>query len=305
MKEIVNVVVTCTKRKTQLVPERLKVQSLRKGTCRDRIRDWLGRLKESKVQPVPVSDLYAGDHWCVVRDILHREWSGFRVRMWVVSAGCGVVPLTQSLKPYSATFSADHPDSVVTADVQASEWWASLTNRRQNPLRKVAEMFPDSPMLVAASATYLRAVRQDIVDSAGALESPELLSIISAGTRSLAGLDDHLLPCDARMKTCVGGALRSLNVRVLRKLLVETEHDLPVFSALKNRLEPLLAQQPEFTRFDRRKMTDDEVKRYIASGRRKTRLSRSRLLRDFRDQGFACSERRFRKLFETVAGSPK
>ena len=305
MTTIINLIVTCTKKKTRVVPESLHLRDLNTSSCDDRIKEWIGRLDQADEERETVRDLYSGDHWSVARSLHGLQRSNFKVRTWVASAGCGLLGIDEEVQPYSATFSKNHLDSVVKYDVAASEWWSQLTKQRGWSVKALAEKEPHSLILLAASTTYLRAMRQDIVDAAEVLETKDHLSIVSAGTRTLDGLDGHLLPCDARMRSSVGGALRSLNARVAKKVL-EGTNGLPLYSHLKTWLQEDLDRQPDLVSFGRTPMENSEIREYVITAiTENPGITHSRLLRQFRDDGNACEQGRFRDLFLEVAGKLK
>jgi hypothetical protein len=63
-------------------------------------------------------------------------------------------------------------------------------------------------------------------------------------------------------------------------------------------LDRLLAQQPALLRLDRRRRSDGELATFIRNRLRSDpSLSRSRLLREFRDDGNACEQSRFGLVF--------
>ena len=116
----VNVVVTCTKRKSVAVPQRLQFRRLRRADVQTKAELWLERLRTSHADSVVVRDLYSGDHWSVARSLEGMLLAGNSpVRLWVVSAGYGLLQVDGVVKQYSATFSRKHPDSIssrITAD---------------------------------------------------------------------------------------------------------------------------------------------------------------------------------------------
>src|SRR4051812_26361709 len=98
----VNVVVTCTKRKGRPVAPRQMLRTVPDGrSIKQRAASWLNRLQGGG-EATPVIDLYAGDHWSVVRSIAVAHEEAPRARLWVCSAGYGLVPLESHLLPYSA-----------------------------------------------------------------------------------------------------------------------------------------------------------------------------------------------------------
>jgi hypothetical protein len=68
----------------------------------------------------------------------------------------------------------------------------------------------------------------------------------------------------------------------------------------------LLALQPPVARYERKKLSDEEVTAMIA-GRLtlEPRMSASRMLREFRDAGYACEQSRFGQLHRSVTGATR
>lgn len=128
-----------------------------------------------------------------------------------------------------------------------------------------------------------------------------MLSIISAGSRDLDGMAEHLVPCDARLESLVGGARRSLNMRAARQVLSEIGDSQPTLPFLRERFAAWLAQAPDIRTYDRKPMSDDQVLAFIhKSLKREPDLRGTPLLRRLRDQGFACEHSRFMALFRSV-----
>lgn len=151
-------------------------------------------------------------------------------------------------------------------------------------------------MIFAGSESYLRAVQADLVEAGEVLG--DRLIIISAGAAALPDLRRHQLPCDARLQAELGGAMQSLNVRILERLLaVVPANDLTVpystdaIQLMNDNLEPL-------KKFDRKPMTDDEVREFIRKARlANPKVKHSPLLRALRDSGYGCEQSRFKSLF--------
>jgi hypothetical protein len=155
-------------------------------------------------------------------------------------------------------------------------------------------------MLVVASENYLKAISGDLSGAACELADPDLLTIVSSGTKQLNGLSEHLLPCDARFQAMVSGARRSLNTRLASKIVSESRA-LPRRSTLTRRFQKLLSEQPELPKYDRSPMTDMEVRRFILSAfNREAAPRHTPLLRQLRAEGKACEQSRFRRLFEKI-----
>jgi len=306
-KPVLNVVVTCTKQKRFAAPKELSVGALKKGSIEERFRVWKSRLSSAQVEKCKVGDLYSGDHWVAVKGFKATK---FEIKTWVTSAGYGLLELEDRITPYAATFSKANNDSIfnkVTKKeyaVASKLWWKQLTSWRMTShsrsLKSLARSRSSEPFLVVASDKYLRAIGDDLAGAADELDSRNLLSILSAGCKSLPGLTQNLLPCDARLQHVVGGARRSVNTRVASHL-ISTSSSLPNFSKLKARLGKLMKDVPDLPVYDRTPVTDDDVLKYLLVELRKdSSKAHTPLLRKFRDGGRACEQSRFRGLYKQV-----
>ena len=274
---------------------------------------WVDRLSPRPDEAVRALDLYAGDHWTVVRSCL-RDCDGRQVAGWVYSAGYGLVSADAPLIPYSATFSSGHPDCVVrglsgVAARDAMEaWWAALAAwsgpvaGAPRSFQRLAAGAPGIPIVVIASTPYLLAAAHDLRAAATTLDSPDLLTIVSAGTRRLPGLERHLLSFGAPLQRLLGGGLRSLNARVVRYLL---DDGVPIrHSFLQAAIDLLGAQVPASPPITaRRRQSDAEVAAFIkAELQADPQATHSALLARMRRQrGLPCEQKRFRGIYIGVA----
>jgi hypothetical protein len=67
---VIHLVVPCTRRKRAEPGPRLRDVAVTPEATRARL--WIERLESCTVQPRPAGALYAGDHWCVVRELAGR-----------------------------------------------------------------------------------------------------------------------------------------------------------------------------------------------------------------------------------------
>lgn len=296
----INVVVACTNRKSLPIPAS---RQLRRVTAVDptrRLRDWTRRLDDKRADRLPATDLYAGESWDVARSLLDRSASD-SVALWICSAGLGLVASGAAIPPYSATFEHSHPDGTPGGATGATNWWSALGSwKGLNPgprtLRALAREDRSARLIVVLSPPYLKACRSDLAAAASELKDDTQLSVISAGTKRDASLARYLLPVDARLQAKVGGTKHSLNIRVAQALL---DSGAETHNAMHDRLVRWLRSQPPLPRFDRRVVSDDQVRAFIRKRLTGTAsLSYSRLLREYRSAGFACEQGRFAGLFE-------
>jgi hypothetical protein len=304
--ERVHLVVTCANRKSRPVPSPLRLRHVRGPSPATRATAWLDQLEGSREPTLPARDLYAGEHWQVVRGLEQTAAAaGLDVNLWVCSAGYGLVPAGAFLRPYAATFTTGHLDSVCDNLRDGSSWWTAIAawpgpeSNAPRTLQDLARREPNAYFLLALSSVYLTACAEDVRTAAAELASSEHLTIISAGTEARGPLGRHLVPASARLQSALGGTRQSLNVRILTHLV---RHPSAVtYTAASRVLEGLLEVAPPLATYQRTPRTDTQVATFIR--RRlatKPDASASRLLREFRDLGFACEQHRFGALYRAV-----
>jgi hypothetical protein len=302
----VHVVITCTSRKTLAVPARLRLDSVPHGSLARRAREWIGRLGGAgSAAVVRAGDLYAGEHWMIARS-LPAVARDAQVRLWVVSAGYGLIPVDALVRPYAATFSGPS-DRVPGGAEGARQWWDALTGwegpaaGQSRSIRSLLASDPSASFLLALSAAYLNACRDDITAGARQIPDPDRLMVISAGARQPEHTGEWMVPASARLQALLGGTRQALNARIAAHLLAAgiTSH-----GEASRYLTKVLAEQPPVRRYERKKLDDEEACAMIASRLDELPgLSASKMLREFRDAGYACEQQRFGQLHRLVSGA--
>jgi len=318
MTDVIDVVVSCSSRKRYPVPLNLSLRNVQNEQTDHRARKWVSRLKTCSVAPRPAASVYGGDHWSVVR-VLAGPDSRFQIRrrVWICSAGYGLIPYEASIKPYAATFASGHRDSVscgTACQIQTSNqsWWQNLALSWDGPacgtprfLHAIPKLCGRAPMLVVLSSDYLAAVLKDIEQLLSDDYYREHLAIISCGTTKLDGpLARNLLPCNARMQSTVGGVRASLNVRIASRLLQELRHRSPSRTTLFRLCERI--EKKPIPKLRRKTLSDHGVRDFISRqlGKDET-ISRTALLSVLRKQKFACEYSRFARLYRSIARSTR
>jgi hypothetical protein len=302
----VHLVVACANRKSRPVPSLLRLRQVHGSTPAARAVAWVSQLERSADSTLPARELYAGEHWQIVRELQQTAAAaGLDASLWVCSAGYGLISADAPLRPYSATFAAGHPDSVCASPRYGSSWWTALAAwpgpapNAPRTLRDLARHDPNALVLLALSSVYLAACAEDARSAAAELASPEHLTIISAGTEPRGLLGRHLVPADARLQATLGGTRQSLNVRILTHLI--RHPNALTHTGASNVLEGLLEAAPPLATYERIPRTDAQVAGFIR--RRLTtnpEATASRLLREFRDLGYACEQRRFATIYHAL-----
>jgi len=305
------IVVPCANRKRLPVPLELRLRGTRERDLTTRVRDWCDRLEHYSGDKSTAVELYGGDHWTVARALPAMAGAvGLEAELWVISAGYGLVSDTALLHAYSATFARGHRDSVADigasgqADAHNTAWWASLAEwsgpepGRPRTLEALAKRDPQAGFLTLGSPNYIRAVEKDLLAASERLDDPARLVVVSSRGSAGGRLDRHLVTSDARIQQKLGGARVSLHARVARHLLEQTPTCGWNVDRLRSTHQRILAAVAEVHVNQRQRMTDDELRQFIAAELMKDPKGKSTgLLRRLRESGRACEQDRFKTLF--------
>ena len=265
---------------------------------------------------MPALNLYGGDHWVIAKSLINK-YPNLNVNLWITSPGYGLINANDLITPYHATFSPNHPESVLTDhDLSLSHanrnWWNLLQHWQPKGIhgpRSIAELAsinPKNNMLIIGSARYMQLLRDDL-SALFTIKSRHLenLYIISSGSNVRSGpLSANLLPSDQRLRQILGGGDTSLNIRVARLVLQLLSDGKTGFRTVESILREILEGIPNVPPVLRRKVTDIEISTFISNLLSEDRkVSKTYCLQQIRAQGIACQEKRFKRIFLEVTTS--
>jgi hypothetical protein len=273
---------------------------------------WLKQIATDRHSYTPAIELYLGNHWHIVRGIIADAGKrNIRLKVWVLSAGYGLIPVDAPIQSYAASFSSG-PDQVTPLS-DASLWWSALASwagpvpSSPRSLRQLAAEQETIPMLVAASAPYIRAIHPDLM-AASEILTPRRLALISAGLNGSRSLSSILLESDERfldVNKGRGGTAHTLNAKLAAWSLEHFDEWQEDFASLRGKFHGSLNRLEPRERPERIHMTDRQVisfiRHRIANGER----GHSVLLRKLRVSGHACEQKRFKNLYNAVSADIK
>lgn len=303
----VHLVASCTERKRAAVHDDLCLGSLGGEPS---AANWLARLNSVDVPGVPARNLYGGEHWKLVLDLEEQLRADHDdVRLWVASAGYGLMPADAELRPYSATFTPNTRDSVARSGGAEllRPWWRTLCEAHGHSLKELAREGA-SALVVIASAKYLRAMSEDLQSALTDLPEDGLTLFSGAGPVDEA-LRSSLVTVDARVQVALGGfdslrgSKQGLAARTAQTLLARARTWPPRASKLRAAYNRLVTDHVPPAAHQRGRHDDQAVLEFIAAQLREDpRIGWTALLRRWRDSGQACEQKRFRGLFRSVEG---
>ena len=263
-------------------------------------------------------DLYQGDHWSTLKRLANTASErGYHVRLWVVSAGYGLIPATASIFSYSATLVAGNPDSVIAQSgnrSQLREWWNRIASwsgpavGMPRTIEGLVRSAPRSVVLLIVPLSYIDALQDDFER---ALEIPGAharVILISASAKIPTSLRPQSLRFRSTLREKLGGTMHALGARVAEAALWGSE-DITM-AALQNTLDkiqeaPAEADLAEPAVRRRAHLSDEDLISWIIEQRRlNPRVAKTALLRQLRDTSqIACEQSRFSGLFASASSS--
>lgn len=294
--EKLTVIVNCTDRKSQVPSPQLRLRSLPPCGLDARFDIWQSRLDRAETT-VKLVDLYQGEAWQQARYLAaDAAKEGVDVTLLVASAGLGLRDVTTDGPAYAATFARGHLDSVASDQDETRAWWKRLATLNKND--EFVEAVGKRVLLVL-SANYARAMDDDLV--ALAERGGDLLLV--GGARTIPGLPR--IAADGSLRRELGGSRLSLTLRMARAWLARRPDRGRLYSDRGEAAWADWARSVSHTEcYDRRPMSDEELTKLIYTLRRTDpALSATRALRQIRDDGIACEQKRFGQLFHAATGA--
>jgi hypothetical protein len=293
-----DVVAACADRKKLQPRDDLRLGSIA-GDPAERLARWRDAVEHSDGARVPASKLYQGQHWRRIAEAVDFTRShGWETRLWVLSAGLGLVAGDSKIVSYSATFANGRRDSVWRGSADGPRagtlrwWWQELAD---DGLARLAAS-SQGPVVIVAGRTYVDAIAADLEEISSNRSSSSRTVVLSTG------LDHPLgLRYDHRVRAQVGGTLGSLNASLLRALARRPGPHGWNRNRMQDVVDRLMSMGAAPVSPSRRPCSDAQVRDFLVAVMGSTPgISRSRALRAFRDAGMACSQERLARIFESL-----
>lgn len=303
-----HIVLSCTARKRGSELDYPRLRSVGSARISDRVEQWVA-LVSAAPRPYVAAELYAGEYWRTGMELASCASPPGQIGVSAVSAGLGLVGIHDQVPMYEATLAARHPDSVLrTSDPAAvsrvrRQWWDELTRaevlRRRGPQR-LADLGgggSDVSVMVCVGRSYLDAVAADLATLAECLGDPERVMVFASG-KPLAGLEECWVAVAGSLRLTLGGSLASTNLRAAKAVLAELGTLSPTADKARSIVGTLTATAGELPSFDRERQHDEEILDWILDRLAENpRATKTAALRRLRDEGRACEQARFGRLF--------
>ena len=302
--------VSCTDRKTLPTPKALQLRGIAKrNSVLEACEIWADSVSSviETGTTLRLRDLYGGEYWKLALA------AGEEANLLIASAGLGLVGPDSKGPGYGATFVAGSPDSVLRFDQHEqkssvrSEWWDGLASNglgTKSWIKKTSDV-----VLVAISSSYQEALSGDLEK----LATTGRQVIVMSGSPQIPQLRDieniHHVETGQWLRMILGGSTPCVGIRFAAHLLNEDKwHSIAEIESELNRMERqyLSGRGDKLPVFNRTTQTDIQVTNWIkqmikSCNKQNMKPSKSQFLREYRNSGFACEQKRFGALFEEVS----
>lgn len=310
------IVLSCTNRKRKdAYPENHRLRDVPPAPPRARAAAWIECVAGVPAWG-PARDLYLGEYWQAGLDLARAAAHRSRTEVYVLSAGLGLVRSDAAVPGYAATFTRGHPDSVLglgeSPGAVRREWWDALAHwtgpgdcGSPRRLSEVART-PGAHVLVCAGPDYVDAAVDDLRAAQDVLGHDRLV-IVGSGDAP-EDLANVWVQCPGQLRMRFGGSMASTGVRVARAAL----EDLGPREFLGPRrarefIEASLRRTEALPRWDRARLSDSDVLAWINADTKAHpgASNKTAALRRLRDDGRACEQSRFGRLYDAARGEPR
>jgi hypothetical protein len=296
---------SCTAQKKEVPLLELDIKQSTATTQQEQINIWkenLGSYKKKQRQNkklgVPAKEMYLGSIWTPIRKMLtHPSIEGGLV----MSAGLGLIDFDDRIPSYASTFVDGDSDSILGAGNLSTcrNWWYELESRsffqdwlQQHSHPKIISILPQSYLHIAEE------LLENFVKKYG--EKNLLLLAPNVHSQKLRAC---WVKTDSKMTHIVGGKMGDVSVRVLSWILQEKHPSKKVsFELITNECQKLLEQTRHLEPILKvgEKQSDEEITQWLSHlFQNQPDISRTLAHKKLREEGFACSTSRFKKIFST------
>jgi hypothetical protein len=290
------VVTTCSLRKTLRPTADATPATLPAGQQKKVETAWLQRVGKLSAH-LPAMQFYAGRAFGLAAEAARLA----DAKLYVLSAGLGLVSARRHIPVYSLTVAEGHEDSVserVFGEFDAAGWFSRILSNPHSDQWADAAKRNSGRILIALSRPYAAMVGESL--SALPARTLGRLRIFGASLESVlpASLHPAVVPYDDRLNAILPGTRSDFSQRAMfhfvRSIAIKSgpdrEADFAAVAAALGRLR--FPDRPH-----RPRRTDDEILKLI-SRRLRSESGAAKMLAALRnDEGVACEQSRFGRLY--------
>ncbi|WP_199437262.1 DUF6884 domain-containing protein [Vibrio owensii] len=298
----INLLIPCTSRKIQNASLTMNIKEHISTSVEETLHKWEKSFSAHKNR-VKARDLYLGPGFTNLRSLAEKHGLSLKI----LSAGFGLIDGETELPSYNATFAANE-NRVPTPK---SQWWKAISESKlpSMSLQKTFSINQDDYFIIVVSNEYLHAIQDDLLETLRHFDNAQnQIAIISTSIpKALNDFAKCFVQCTRGVlehseAKSVGLGLSDMNITAIATHLFLQKLDLTKpnfsdtiyalneeFAPLKPKLRPKRITQPV-----------ESIKNFIRTEIHNGASSETSALRKYRDNGYACSVKRFSEFYNQV-----
>ncbi|MCG9751338.1 hypothetical protein L1D54_12665 [Vibrio brasiliensis] len=299
----IHLLVPCSAHKTSSVPESMYMGKHRTSDLMHSLNTWVEAFEQHS-ERYPASDLYLGQAFQYAKKLAEDH----QFKLSIMSAGFGLVSSDVKLPSYNATF-ANNIDRV---PVPHTHWWSSVCQSTLPGASIFAYMAsnPSGRFILCVSNEYLRAIQEDLlfVLENNAINNEDIVIIASSIPKKLQAFKSLFIQASRKVlfhskSAECGLALTDRHVTSIATYLFVEQLRLTkapfnaIIPALNKELQTLTVP----TKPSRIRRDDDFIISFIEKAFiEHDGVGQGRLFKQYKDEGNACTDTRFRSLYNRI-----
>lgn len=294
------VITICTHRKSMRPPVTATAVSLPSDSQAAVQSAWIGKIQTLQKE-VRAGALYAGRGFGLAVEAARIA----EAKLYILSAGLGLVAAGQRVPVYGLTVSGGHAESVpdkITGEFDGAAWFAGLLSGPHSKRWADAAGRGSGRVLVALTRPYAEMVGKSLIELDSSILARLRIFGVSLAPALPAILRPALAPYDERLDAVLPGTRADFSQRALLHFVrtVVERHGEPDRSADFEAVEAALDGVVPPDRLHRPRRTDEEILQLILA-RLRSQSGIARVLRALRDEeGVACEQSRFSRLYRAA-----
>lgn len=299
---MINIISSCTNSKKQTPSEAFKIANFKTDMqLEDVINIWNENIEKETIQVYEATKLYKGAAWKATLDTTTMLATKFNTRLYVASAGYGLIHAETKICSYDSTFASSTANSItkfiVNADKNANvQWWNMINKFKLSSFQKGSYFF------IVLPHEYLSAAQDTIKLLVEKFDKKVFIFIANKHPIPLF-MKKNIIKFDSRFNNFQTGVLSNMLQRAVLWLSSEIiKKEIPlVHQELQKHIDAKMNNFEAFNMPVRSKLSEDEIRNKIEKMILKDKnLSASKGLKNFRNSGYACEQKRFGKIFKEV-----
>lgn len=299
------IISSCTNSKKIVAEPSLSISNFSdQFSIKEASEKWNSIIKQNDFESCLARELYKGVAWQYSLKTHKLLSTHLPSKLLVASAGYGLIEADQTISSYDSTFTSNTKNSVSKFKNYSSIhsnilWWNSINKFSINDFPNNSRLFIILPFnYLLATQTFIHELVNRFKDK---------VFIFTASQKPMPILiNPYIIKFDSRFDTFHKGVKSTLLQRATHWLVNEiVNHNLSLtHTVLQTHIDKTLENYEKIEIPIRKKISENEIKSQIISMVTENKVNSASVgLRFFRENGFACEQKRFSRLFNEVKGS--